>query len=137
MGKSVGQASLFSVAILFRYFVIIDVLRGIFEKLNVELGPKLDKIVTYLDSLQLPELSFVKISSPLDDGGSEATETWNESKKEESEKEKEGKGRVLSKSFEAGYPLQQIKDDLPSLPAEFFKFVEYRRNTRAKLITSN
>jgi hypothetical protein len=65
-GKTIG---LTSVAVVIRYFQIVDLITNFFSKLNVETPQLIDKITKYLNKLDFPKIGFLEGISLTDDGG--------------------------------------------------------------------
>ena len=51
VGEAALTASLASVAIFIRYFVVVDILINLFGKINVEFSPKIKEVITLLKRL--------------------------------------------------------------------------------------
>ena len=72
--------------------MVLDIVINIFGKINVDLGPKIGSIVTFLKKLQFPTLGWTENTSPIDDGGDAAINSHDDyilKKKELSDLEKE------------------------------------------------
>lgn len=74
-GKTIG---LTSVAVVIRYFQIVDLITNFFSKLNVETPQLIDKITKYLNKLDFPKIGFLEGISLTDDGGKEMVEKYKE-----------------------------------------------------------
>ena len=75
--ESAITAGLATIAIFVRFFVVVDIVINLFGKINVELGTKIQNIVTFLQNLQFPTLGFAQKSSLINDGGDEAIKNWH------------------------------------------------------------
>ena len=64
-----------SIAIFVKQFVVVDIVINFFGKINVELGPRISKIVDFLKKVQMPTLRLTEQSSPIDDGGDAAIQS--------------------------------------------------------------
>jgi hypothetical protein len=69
-----------SYAVLIRYFHIVDLMINFFGKINVELSPRLSNIVSKLNQMDFPSISFMESSSVLKDGGSPSKENYDNMK---------------------------------------------------------
>jgi hypothetical protein len=75
---AVVTASLASIAVFIRYFVVVDIFINLFGKINVDLGPRIQNLVDLLKQLEFPALGFTAKTSPINDGGKEAIKTHEE-----------------------------------------------------------
>ena len=62
-----------------------------FGKINVELGPKIGKVVDLLKQLEFPKVGIVEKTSPIDDGGQEAIKDHQEQLKNKEKLDEENK----------------------------------------------
>lgn len=86
IGSVASTLTLASAAIFIRYFVVVDILINLFGKVNVELGPRIQKLVDLLKKLQFPSIGVAQSSSIIQDGGDDAIE--NREKFQENNKNK-------------------------------------------------
>jgi hypothetical protein len=49
-----------SIAIFVKQFVVVDIVINFFGKINVELGPRISKIVDFLKKVQMPTLRLTE-----------------------------------------------------------------------------
>ena len=61
-------------AVFVRYFIVVDIMINFFAKINVELGPRIGKLVDILKKAEVPNIGFTVMTSPINDGGDEAVE---------------------------------------------------------------
>lgn len=58
-----------TVAIIFKYFQVVDLLMNFFSKINVELGKNLQDHLDFLNNAEFPQIGFLQKASFSDDGG--------------------------------------------------------------------
>lgn len=80
VAKVATTASLASIAVVVRFFVIVDILTNFLGKINVDLGPRIKSIVTNLKKLDIPSVKVIETTSPIDDGGTEVLNDWEKRK---------------------------------------------------------
>lgn len=71
---AVGIAT--SMAVVVKYFQIVDVLMNTLGKINVKLGPDIERIIKILQELQFPTFSIMEKFSPVDDGGKSVSKEY-------------------------------------------------------------
>ena len=98
VAQSAKLAVLATLTIFVRFFVVVDIVINLFGKINVELGPRIGKIVIFLKQLQFPTLGLTERSSPIDDGGDEAINLYQEKLKNKSNKTLQNGKQNLKKS---------------------------------------
>ena len=76
-----GQTSL---AIIIRYFQIIDLINNFILKLNIKTPPRLQTLKSWLERLEFPKYGFLESLSVTKDGGNEQVDKYINSKKSES-----------------------------------------------------
>ena len=54
--------------------MVVDIVINFFGKINVELGPKIGKIVKFLKELEFPRFGWTESTSLIQDGGDKAIE---------------------------------------------------------------
>lgn len=73
--ETAGRATL---AIVFKYFQIVDLLMNFFGKVNVQIGQDLQDKVNFLNNAELPEIGFLSDWSLSRDGGQKEVESYEE-----------------------------------------------------------
>lgn len=81
--KTVEKVGLTSIAIIIRYFQIVDLLTNFFSKLNLETPEKIKEIQNRLKQLDFPKIGFLESMSLTDDGGMEAADKYKDSDKKQ------------------------------------------------------
>ena len=143
-------ASKATLAIVFKYFQVVDLLMNFFGKINVRIGSDLEDKVKFLKNAELPKIGFLESLSLSNDGGEEETQNYKdrleESKSQSFEKQETDQGtpenldgvRILSET-ESSKNMMFFNDTRVKLrpPDEFYKFVDASKNTRNRLIVTN
>jgi hypothetical protein len=80
-GAALATASGATIAIIIKYFQIVDILVNLISKINVRTGPKVGRAVKILSKMQMPTFKAAEDVSPIDDGGREAREKLEEDEK--------------------------------------------------------
>lgn len=105
-----ASASGATIAIVVKYFAIVDLLTNFFGKVNVKLGPRIRRVVTFLKKLQFPTFAAAEATSPINDGGKAKLDDDDE-KREEATLEQE-KNAAMARAAENSEANSQ--DDVTS-----------------------
>jgi hypothetical protein len=121
-------------AIFVRFFVVVDIMINFFGKINVELGPNINKLVVYLKQAEFPKIDFTARTSPLNDGGEEAIE--NHENFLEQKKKSTTKTSNIANQLEEGSALvldPEQKSDLDHKAKVIFIFLHFLKINRVTL----
>ena len=95
VGTVAVTSLLVTLAVFLRFFVVVDIVTNSFSKINVQLGPRIEKLALFLKDLQFPTIGFTEISSPIDDGGDLATQNHSKFKENQEKEERDRKKNDL------------------------------------------
>ena len=98
IGATASSLTIASAAIFIRYFVVVDILINLFGKINVELGPRIGKMVDLIKTLQFPSIGFVQAPSPINDGGDKAIENHQDYLKSVSKNKEDDQNKITKSS---------------------------------------
>lgn len=85
VGQVAGKAAVAVALFALKYFVIVDIMINFMGKVNITLSPLLGKYVNDIKSAELPNISFVEVTSPISDGGGKMKEEYTDQKEKEKE----------------------------------------------------
>lgn len=127
--KTVEDIGKVTLAVIIKYFQVVDLLINFVDKINVDIGPDLESKVDTLKDGQLPPIGFLEKIGISKDGGQDQIDSYNQ------------KPRLLNDLAkpildEAVHYFNDSKREQP-IPEEFFKFLIVSKNTRVRLVESN
>lgn len=135
--ETAGQVT---IALIIKYFQVVDLLTNFFGKINIELGDRLQEQVNILNKAEFPKIGFLESMSFAKDGGQKAVDEYTTKDSLLFAEPLSQTQRSLQKIIKADINYGQLKyynDTSTKLPQEFYKFQMAMRNTRTRLVKTN